>query len=203
MTTLLETPIGQISPAMLQDFQAKYPQATLRIEAADEQVRTDTMDEEHFWAIINTFDWSQDTSLAIMQPAVIALSLLPKASICQFHDILNEKLYTLDARRFAENLGSNAWEPGPNRHFSVDDFLYSRCGVVANGRKFYEEVLSAPELIPKEFTFESLLYLPDRAWKLQSGQDSLDYFPEHSYETFSNLAGWPGVKSLEERLKIR
>ena len=86
------------------------------------------------------------------------------------------------------------------QHLSVDDFLYSRCGVVANGQVFFEEVLQHPERIPKEFNFEPLLYLPDEAWTLKTGQDDLDYFPETWYEMFSNAEGWPGVKTIKERI---
>ena len=130
----------------------------------------------------------------------LALSVFSRTDICTFHDILNKKLYALDGRRFAENLGSNAYHKQAKQHFSVDDFLYSRCAVVANGRRFFDEVLENPEQIPKEFTFESLLYLPDSAWELKTGQDDLGYFPETWYETFSNSAEWGGIVPLKERI---
>ena len=199
-TTLLEVPLRGITPRILEDLQTKYPDATLRIETSGAP-ETETMDEAQFWAIIDLFDWGQENSAAILQPAVEALSNFSKADICKFHDILNEKLYLLDAQRFAEQLGSNAWPPGEGQHFSVDDFLYSRCGVVANGQSFFEEVSMHPERIPKEFTFEALLYLPDLAWQRKTGEESLDYFPQHSYETFSNEEGWPGIKPRSARLK--
>jgi hypothetical protein len=197
MTTLLEIPLREISAAALMDLQAKYPDATLRVEA-ENAVHKGPMDETQFWAIIALIDWDKSERDDILRPAVEALSHFSKADICAFYDLLNQKLYDLDGQRFAEQLGSNRY--APDNHFSVDDFLYTRCGVVANGRAFFEEVLQRPERIPKEFTFEPLLSLPDEAWQLKTGRDDLDYFPEVWYETFSNPDGWPGIKTIKERL---
>lgn len=197
MTKLLEIPLRDASPSAIQDLQSKYPDATLRIDA-DNGLHSGGMDEEQFWAIIALLDWNQEGDAAILQPAVEALSHFPKADICAFYDILNAKLYALDGRRFAEQLGTNRYAPGEDAHFSVDDFLYSRCGVVANGRAFFEDVLQHPERIPKEFTFGALLSLPEDAWALKTGNHDLDYFPETWYETFSNPEGWPGVKTIKE-----
>lgn len=202
MAILLETPLNSIVPDTIRDLQVQYPGAVLKIESASPNP-TEGIDEDQFWAIIALLDWEKETSEEILQPAINTLSLFSKEDICHFHDILNEKLFQLDARRFAEHLGSNAYNGHENLHFSVDDFLYSRCGVVAQGRIFYEEVIALPSHIPKEFTFEALLYLPDRAWEAKTGNDDLDYFPPTSYETFSNTAGWPGVKTLTERLRIK
>jgi len=199
MTTLLEIPLRDATSADLQDLQAKYPDATLRIEA-DTRLRTNGIDEAQFWAIIDLLDWQKEDHDQILAPAVNALSKFSQTDIESFHDLLNEKLYRLDGRRFAEQLGSNRYTPGEDNHFSVDDFLYTRCGVVANGRNFFELLLRDPSRIPKEFTFESLLYLPNKAWVLKTGHDNYDYFPEIWYETFSNPAGWSGIVPLKERL---
>ncbi len=199
MTTLLEIPLRDATPADLQNLQAKYPDATLRIETTT-RLRTDNMDDAQFWAIIDLLDWQQEDHEQILAPAVEALSKFSRVDIQAFHDLLNEKLYTLDGQRFAEQLGDNRYTSDENKHFSVDSFLYSRCGVVANGQNFFETVLHNPSRIPKEFTFESLLYLPNEAWLLKTGNDDYDYFPEIWYETFSNPIGWPGITPLKERL---
>ena len=157
------------------------------------------MDEGRFWAIIALLDWEKETGPEIVRPAIEALSQFSRPGICAFQDILNEKLYALDGKRFAEQLGSNAFGHDRQKHFSVDDFLFARCGVVANGQPFFDEVLKNPEMMPKEFTFEPLLYLPDRAWQLKTGLASLDHFPEKSFDTFSNLPGRPGIKPLGDR----
>lgn len=194
-----EAQLRDITADQLAELQAKYPDAKVTLEAHPKHLGP-VMDEASFWGIIDLLDWSTADRQAILMPAVEALSALSRIEVCQFHDLLHEKLYALDGQRFAEHLGSNAWPPKEGRHFSVDDFLYSRCAVVANGREFYEEVLAEPSRIPKEFTFEPLLYLPDRAWALKTGQP-LDHFPPLSCETFSNAEGWPGIRPLAERLK--
>jgi hypothetical protein len=197
MTKILEIPLREATIAAIQDLQTKYPNATLHIDA-DNSLHSGGMDEAQFWAIIDLFDWNKERHLEIIQPAIAALNHFSKADICIFHDQLNEKLYALDGLRFAEQLGSNQYSK--DAPFSVDDFLYARCGVVANGKHFFEEVMEQPEKIPKEFTFETLLYLPDKAWKVKTGEDHLDYFPSTWYETFSNKEGWPGVKTIKERI---
>ena len=197
MTTLLEIPLRDAAPDMIKEYQEKYPEAMLRIEA-ESSVHENGMDEEKFWAIINLFDWNQKERGDILKPAAEVLSNFSESDIHKFHDILNEKLYALDGERFALELGSNKYKKGG--HFSVDDFLYSRCGVVANGKAFFETVLKEPNKIPKEFTFESLLYLPNKAWQFKTGEDNYDYFPEIWYETFSNPDGWPEITPLKDRI---
>lgn len=196
MTTIVELPLRDLSPSELRDLQTKYPDATLRVEA-EIALRDEGMDEVQFWAIIDLLDWRTLNSEAILAPAVQALSQFSEAEIHRFHDILNEKLYALDGQRFATQLGSNRYEP--NQHFSVDSFLYARCCVVANGKKFYETVLHDPSKMPKEFTFESLLYLPKLAWQLKTGRDDYNYYPEVWAETFSNPEGWQGITPIKDR----
>lgn len=196
MTTLLQLPLRNLSPDELHDLQVKYPDATLRVEA-ETALHSGSMDEAQFWAIMDLLDWRTLDSEAILKPAVEALSQFSETDIHRFHDMLNEMLYALDGQRFAEQLGSNRYEE--NKHFSVDGFLYARCCVVANGKSFYETVLNDPTKMPKEYTFESLLYLPKMAWKLKTGRDDYHYFPAIWYETFSNPDGWQGITPLKER----
>lgn len=200
MTTLLEIPLNDVSSSVLHDLQIQYPNgAVLRIDVAD--VFTD-MNEAQFWGTIAQLDWRTLDSDAILAPAAKALSRFSKESICHFHDILNEKLYALDGQRFAEQLGSNKYTADDSNHFSVDSFLYARCCVVANGSVFYETVLKNPAKMPKEYTFESLLYLPKKAWFLKTKRDNYNYFPETWSETFSNSDGWNGIVPLKERLNL-
>lgn len=199
MATLLEIPLRDLKPPALEEMKQKYPGATLRIEA-ENALHAGKMDENQFWAIIDLFDWKKFEREAIIAPAVEALSRLSREDIQAFHEILHRQLYLLDGRRFAVHLGSNRYAPEEDKHFSVDDFLYSRCAVVVNGRAFFESVLQNPRRMPKEFTFESVLYLPEKAWKLKTGKDDYDYSPETWCETFSNPDGWPGITPLKERL---
>lgn len=196
MTTLLNVPLNTVTTSSFQDLQAKYPDARLRIEA-DNVLYNGPMDEAQFWAVLEHLDWDETDSYSVLQPAVEVLSGFSKADICAFYDLLHQKLHALDGIRFAEQLGSNRYVRG--QYFSVDDFFYARCGVVAHGRPFYEEVLRNPEQMPKEFTFEALLNLPNKAWQAKTGEQ-LEYYPEVWAETFSNAEGWPGIKTIKERI---
>jgi hypothetical protein len=61
----------------------------------------------------------------------------------------------------------------------------------ANGRAFYEAVMSDPRQTPKDMEFESLLYVARAAIKHQTGrEDAEPEEPNVSYETFSNREGW-------------
>ena len=117
------------------------------------------------------------------------------ADIHRFQDILAEKLYELDTQAFAEQIGEGRYG-GPN-HFSVDIFLYTRTCVVANGRDFYQEVLRDPTKMPREYTFEALLYLAPTAFEQKTGE-AWDYIPRVCYETFSNREGWDGKSWMDK-----
>lgn len=156
------------------------------------------MDEEQFWQIISLLDWGRKRNEDISAPAVQALSRYPEADIYRFEDLLAQKLFALDGAKFAKSLG---WGDSSNRHFSVDIFLYARCCAVANGRVFYENVLKKPSLMPKDHTFEPLLYMAEKAHRLKTGADRYDYLPASSYETFSNHDAWPGEPPLSERIE--
>jgi hypothetical protein len=143
MQTLLEIPLREIVPTVIQEWQSKFPNATLKLERSENLIEK-TGAEENFWTIIDHSDWKKSDSAAVAAPAILALSKMSRAEIEQFHSILHEKLYALDGLRFAVQLGSNRFTRDDSNHFSVDIFLYSRCAVVANGRNFYETVLANP-----------------------------------------------------------
>lgn len=152
------------------------------------------MSEEQFWSIIELLDWDQETDDAILAPAILALEPFPVADIRRFQDLLAEKLFALDKQVFAERIGEKSY--GGDTYFSVDTFLYARACVVANGRAYYEQVLSDPGKMPKNFTFEALLSLAGLAYEKKTGQE-WDYLPEPSYETYSNRSGWGGKSWLD------
>ncbi len=201
MRSAFEIPLRDLAPSAVEDWQARFPGgATVRVELPAASAPTTEKNEAFFWSIIGQLDFEKGPRAAVVEPAILALSRVSKAKIRLFHDFLNQKLFALDGLRFARELGSNRFSDSGEGHFSVDDFLYSRCGVVANGRDFFETVLANPARMPREFTFEPLLYLPERAWKLKTGKDDYDHFPTVSCETFSNSAGWPGKTPPRERL---
>jgi hypothetical protein len=54
--------------------------------------------------------------------------------------------------------------------------------------------------MPKEYTFEPLLYLPEEAYRFKTGRDDYQHTPTIWCETFSNAEGWPGIIPLQDRL---
>ncbi len=146
------------------------------------------MTEANFWAIIAMLNWAATgDDEAVIAPAVAELAKYEVAEIYEFENILAQKLYALDTRAHAEQIGEYAYREG--EHFSVDWFLYTRCVVVANGRDFFMHVLENPKEFPKDMEFESLLYIAPEAYELKTGLE-FDHDSEPSYETFSNVEGW-------------
>lgn len=152
-----------------------------------------TMTEEVFWEIIGILDWEKEgEDDAVMQPAIDFLEKFPLSGISRFQDILSEKLHRLDGEIYARHTGENAY--GGNGYFSADIFLYARCCVVANGRRFYQHVLAHPEDMPKDLEFEALLRLADSACLKKTGKH-LDHVPSFNFETGFNSQGW-GEKTI-------
>ena len=128
------------------------------------------MDDATFWGLIDRFDWTKDEDDdAIIEPAVVALALLPDSQIADFQQILARKLYALDGRAWARESGEGIWFGEPDR-VAVDGFLYARSLVVANGREFYDAVLADPTTFPKEADFEAILMLAADAYDRKTGQ---------------------------------
>lgn len=148
------------------------------------------MNEELFWEILDSFNWKKSgNDDAVMLPAVKRLAALLVEDIFTFANILAEKLYQLDAKRYAE-----ACYPGQDiNHISGDAFLYDRCSVLINGRHFYEEVVNMPQKWPVGFEFESLIYLPWRAYTRKTKDENYPHCTPLSMETCSNKAGWNKV----------
>ena len=114
------------------------------------------------------------------------LARQPLAHIYRFSDILSEKLWHLDTRAHAQVFLNDPEEEG---HLSSDDFLYTRCAVVANGQAYYEKILHSPEQMPMDLTFESLLYVALTAYNRKTGKNFMAV-SAFNYETYSNKQGW-------------
>ena len=150
------------------------------------------MDDGTFWDLIAKLDRGRTGDEdAVIEPLVRALALLPDAEIGLFQEILAQKLYDLDGRAWARESGDEIWLGEPDQ-VSIDGFLDARCAVVAHGRDMYDSVRANPTLMPKNESFESLLYVAQGAYERKTGLqwDDLDD-TEVSYETFSNEDGWP------------
>ncbi|WEH12508.1 DUF4240 domain-containing protein [Streptomyces sp. VNUA24] len=159
------------------------------------------MDDVRFWAIIASFDWDQTgDDKAVLAPASHALQRLAPEEIVAFEDLLASKLFALDTREHARWCYRGEADPDNGDHYiSADDFLYARCVVVANGREFYEEVLTDPSRFPTGMEFESLLYLAGNAYEALTGAQH-NQPTSMSWESFSNSDGWrPGQSTTQGR----
>ena len=140
-----------------------------------------------FWTTMDCCDWSEKGDDDLVLRTVIAyLSYQKDETIFAFDEQMSELLYALDTKKLAEQCASVYDD------MSDDSFLYSRCVALINGPAYYEKAQSGecPEMWQMEF--ESLLYVPQRAWAKKHGTDENDYpyTPQFCYETGSNKQGW-------------
>ncbi|TAD95909.1 MAG: DUF4240 domain-containing protein [Bacteroidetes bacterium] len=112
-----------------------------------------------------------------------------KILIEYFYQWLVKKLYDLDGKQYAQKFID---EDGD---LSVDDFLYIRCHVVANGKRHYESVLENPKKIVDQ-TCEELLSFPKDLYQAITGQEyeysdeMIEYLKKYSWETYANKEKW-------------
>ncbi|MGD9683104.1 MAG: DUF4240 domain-containing protein [Candidatus Obscuribacterales bacterium] len=157
----------------------------------DRDFRLEAMEDDRFWSLIDLLDWDQEgDDQKVIEPCIAALSKLSEREILAFEEALSAKLYKLDAKRFAMNIGKEAYR-GKDHPFSKSWFLNARCCVVANGRESYEEVLQNPESMPKDLEFGALALIAPEAFKRKTG-DEMCHCAALSKETFSNFNGWAG-----------
>ena len=186
MAPLLKIPIGQMSESLLKEIVRDFGRAPyVEVSVPDALLGGNRSMETFFWQIIDLIDWKQGDYLSMTAPATQALSEKPEYQIYLFEEILAEKLYLLDTRKHAEAIARK----DPDRPFSADGFLYDRCGVVAEGREYFERVLAHPEEMPDDISFEPLLNFAADAYRLKTGRD-FDCTPSFNYETQSNHPAW-------------
>lgn len=182
MTTVLNININDLSNQFIQELKNKFNKTTqieIRIDTGEQQ--SELLSENQFWQILALLDWQQEKYSAILAPAIEALSKMPVANIYLFKDKLSEKLYLLDTKAHTSVYKSK----DPDHFLSADDFLYTRCAVVAEGQSYYENVLKNPDAMPFDMAFEPLLSLADDAYAMKTGK-KFNYFPTFNYETGSN-----------------
>lgn len=187
MSTTIRLPLRSINAEVIKDLQEKYPDAEVSVDVHQDPQYA-PLSEARFWEVMALLDWGKEgDDEAVLELALAQLAAAPVRHIFEFADLLSEKLYRLDGRVYAENIGEDAWSP--DRYFSVDNFLYARACVVANGKIVYESVLDNPAQMPKDITFEALLYLPAEAYEQKIGR-KWDYIAAYPIETYSNKVGW-------------
>ncbi len=142
---------------------------------------------DFFWDTMELCDWKKEgDDDKMLKPVIQYLSTQDDRVIFEFDDLMTELLYHLDTKKLAEQCEKA--EP----LMSDDTFLYSRCVALINGPAYYEKVRQGKETGVWSMEFESLLYVPLKAWALKHN-DSVDKYPHTtplSYETGSNRAGW-------------
>ncbi len=186
MTTVLNISINDLSTQFIQDLRAKFDnKAQIEIRVQEQTHGEGLLSDAQFWEIINALDWSKKEYKLIVAPSVALLAKMPVSNIYLFKDFLSEKLYRLDTRQHAKAYLAKEGDD----ILSADDFLYVRCAIIAEGKDFYENVLTNPYFIPNEITFEPLLSIADDAYKVKMGKE-LNYIPTFNYETQSNQVAW-------------
>ncbi len=187
MTTTIKLPLRTLNVEIMRDLQEKYPEAELSVNLNQDRNQA-PLSERDFWKIISLLDWKMvGDDDNVLKPALTFLTEGSVRHIFDFADILSEKLYELDGKAYAQNIGEDSWTATQN--FSSDNFLYARACVVANGEKLYQQVRFDPTLMPKDLTFEALIYLPSDAFEQKTGK-SYQYSPAFPIETYSNKKKW-------------
>lgn len=186
MATVLKVNINDLNSQFFYDLGQKISDSTeIEIRISEKNLKIEIFSDADFWQIIGLFDWSKKESDEIMAPAIKKLAAMPVVNIYLFADKLSEKLYQLDTRLHGEAYLKNEGDD----YLSVDDFLYIRCAVVAEGKTYFDKVLENPSEFPADLSFEPILNLPDQAYELKTGR-TFEYFPTLSYETYSNKKAW-------------
>jgi hypothetical protein len=191
MQTVLNINIDDIDAKFVEKLKRDFAHADVEIRLQEQQDRNLPFTETDFWNAIEMLDWTQEgDDEKIVEPLIAFLADRPISHIYRFSDILAEKLWHLDTYAHAKVFLDDPEEEG---YLSVDDFLYTRCAVVANGKEYYEKILKNPQLTPPDLTFEPLLYIALKAYKRKTGK----YFTAvsaYNYETYSNKKGWQNLK---------
>lgn len=185
-TTVFRVNIKDINPQFFKELEEKAgASAQLEIKVEGSSHGEGLFSEKQFWDLIEQFDWKQKEREDIVQPAINALSAMPISAIYLFEDFLSEKLFHLDTRQHAEAY----LKQQDDDYFSVDDFLYVRCAVVAEGQAYYEEVEKNPSALDANIDFEHILSIAAKAYTIKTGRE-FEYSPLYNYETRSNTDKW-------------
>jgi Protein of unknown function (DUF4240) len=186
MATILKVNIHDLNSQFFYDLGQKISDAVeIEIRIPEKKSKIEIFSDTDFWHIISLFDWSKKESAEIMAPAIKKLAAMPVVNIYLFADKLAEKLHQLDTRAHGKAYLKNE----DDNYLSVDDFLYIRCAVVAEGKAYFDKVLQNPSEFPADLSFEPILNLPDQAYELKTGR-TFEYAPTVSYETYSNTKAW-------------
>jgi hypothetical protein len=184
-TTVLNVRVDDLDLQFIEDLKESYAHADLEIKVQTPPDAAFAYEEAHFWQAIDLLGWEQEADgLAVIRPVVDFLAAGTLAHLYRFADVLSQKLWQLDTRAHAQPL-----RMASEGYLSVDDFLYARCAVVANGQSFFEGVLANPATFPADASFEYLLSVVPLAYQKKTNKIT-PIVSAYNYETYSNHAGW-------------
>lgn len=190
MTAVLNVNAQNLDTAFIESIKSRFSTADLeiRVKPQADKKPIPLFSTKDFWETIAQLDWAHENGddEQVLAPAVAFLAQRPLEHIYRFADLLAEKLWHLDTQAHAQVFLD---DPASAGYLSVDDFLYARCAVVANGLQTYENVLQNPSQMPTDITFEPLLGLAAAAHRRKTGRDTL-IVSAYNYETYSNRKGW-------------
>ncbi len=133
--------------------------------------------EKEFWKIIEMMDWhfvGEDEN--VVKRATAYLSKKSESFIKKFHQMLLQKLRKLQGCQdyFQEER-------------SGESFLFTRCAVIAAGKKYYESVVSNPNKIRENTEFNILTKLCNGAMALKVGENPVTYSSFKYYSAATNI----------------
>jgi len=110
MGNTIKLPLRNLDTSVIQDLQEKYPEAEVSVELHPDR-QQGPFSETYFWELIALFDWNYKgkDGHAVVEPALERLAAGPIRHIFEFADVLSQKLYSLDGRIYAEQIGQDAW----------------------------------------------------------------------------------------------
>lgn len=186
MTTLLKVHLADLTSQFFHDLSQKFDTSTeFEIRVSKKKQKQELFSDTEFWQILAALDVSKTTAKDILAPAIKQLADMPVVNIYLFADKLAQKLYQLDTKAHGAAYLANEEDD----YLSVDDFLYVRCAVVAEGKTYFEHILKNPSELSNEISYEPLLNLADHAYTLKTGKP-FNYHATFNYETYSNKKGW-------------
>lgn len=158
-------------------------------------IESGKMFDTDFFNFTNMLDWEQQgTDEAVLEPLIAFLAKWGDNVIFAFHNKMAELLYSLDTYNIARHIIESSV------YFSPNAFLYARCVALINGKSYYNAILNGRQKLFADSEFESILYVPIKAWERLHNEDGdkYPYVSELSFETYSNKSGWENMPDGEQ-----
>ena len=124
----------------------------------------------NFWKIMKLCDWSfEGDDAKVLAPVVEFLSNKDDDFIFNFDDTLYSLLHELYTEKILEQYKAKS------SYVSDDDFLYSRCVALINGKDYFDGIKKGKIQFPVDMEFESLLYVAQNAWAKKHNTEAKEF----------------------------